>query len=69
MIQWEYRTRKIDVILGSSIEPGDTKELTMLLELGEEGWELINVLKFTPLGLFYYFKRPLKQQTNENTNP
>lgn len=62
MIQWEYRTRQIDVIVGASSEPGDTKELTMLLALGEEGWELINVLKFRELQLIYYFKRPLKQQ-------
>jgi hypothetical protein len=58
-VQWEYRVRTIGGILGTKDEDIEA----VLNELGEEGWEAVNVFTFANSGkATIVAKRPLTSE-------
>jgi len=56
--RWEHLAMTVDAI----DSPGDAEASRKIVQLGEEGWELVDVESLTKDGtttkLIYYFKRP-----------
>ena len=50
IMQWEYLEMRGEEIAGAG----------KLDALGKEGWELVTMLYVKDVGVYFYFKRPLK---------